>query len=165
MQYLHPAGASCVDVMRRDPRLLERGRADESDVTNILLIHSDQRRADCLGVSGHPQLRTSCPDRLAADGCAVRARVHADRELRSGTVLAADGALVVHWKYVWNLTAEDGLYDLAHDPAELRNLARDPSARPELDRLRRRLLEWLRGIGDPLASGAGAVQLDEGRTY
>ena len=27
------------------------------------------------------------------------------------------------WKYVWNATAEDELYDLEHDPGELRNLA------------------------------------------
>jgi arylsulfatase A-like enzyme len=67
------------------------------------------------------------------------------------------------WKYIWNLTAEDELYDLERDPSELHNLTRDPTARAELDRLRLRLLEWLRQIADPLASWAGAVQLEEGR--
>jgi arylsulfatase A-like enzyme len=68
------------------------------------------------------------------------------------------------WKYVWNPTAEDELYDLEGDPAELRNVARDPAFRDELRRLRHRLLEWLRETGDPLAQWAGAVQLGEGRT-
>ncbi|MEL7237493.1 MAG: sulfatase-like hydrolase/transferase, partial [Planctomycetota bacterium] len=36
--------------------------------TNILLIHSDQHRFDCLGVNGHPQLKTPNLDRLAREG-------------------------------------------------------------------------------------------------
>ncbi|MEO1237183.1 MAG: sulfatase-like hydrolase/transferase [Planctomycetota bacterium] len=35
---------------------------------NILLIHSDQHRYDCLGLHGHPQLQTPNLDRLAAHG-------------------------------------------------------------------------------------------------
>jgi arylsulfatase A-like enzyme len=35
---------------------------------NIVLIHSDQHRADCLGCAGHPVLRTPNLDRLAAEG-------------------------------------------------------------------------------------------------
>ncbi len=35
---------------------------------NILLIHSDQHRYDCLGVNGHPFLQTPNLDRLAAEG-------------------------------------------------------------------------------------------------
>lgn len=35
---------------------------------NILLIHSDQHRHDCLGVSGHPLLQTPHLDRLASEG-------------------------------------------------------------------------------------------------
>lgn len=35
---------------------------------NVLLIHSDQHRWDCLGVHGHPFLRTPNLDRLAAGG-------------------------------------------------------------------------------------------------
>jgi arylsulfatase A-like enzyme len=38
------------------------------DRPNILLIHSDQHRYDCLGVNGHPQLQTPHLDRLAAEG-------------------------------------------------------------------------------------------------
>jgi arylsulfatase A-like enzyme len=35
---------------------------------NLLLIHSDQHRYDCLGAHGHPVLRTPALDRLAAGG-------------------------------------------------------------------------------------------------
>lgn len=35
---------------------------------NILLIHSDQHRFDCVGVNGHPLVRTPNMDRLAAGG-------------------------------------------------------------------------------------------------
>jgi arylsulfatase A-like enzyme len=35
---------------------------------NILLIHSDQHRFDCVGVNGHPQLQTPHLDRLAREG-------------------------------------------------------------------------------------------------
>lgn len=35
---------------------------------NILLIHSDQHRFDCLGVHGHPQVQTPHLDRLAREG-------------------------------------------------------------------------------------------------
>lgn len=36
--------------------------------TNVLLIHSDQHRFDCLGVNGHPLVPTPHLDRLAAQG-------------------------------------------------------------------------------------------------
>lgn len=39
---------------------------------NILLIHSDQHRYDCLGCNGHPLLETPNIDRLAADGVNFR---------------------------------------------------------------------------------------------
>lgn len=35
---------------------------------NILLIHSDQHRYDCLGANGHPFLKTPNLDRLAGEG-------------------------------------------------------------------------------------------------
>lgn len=57
-----------------------------------------------------------------------------------------------HWKYIWNATAEDELYDLAHDPGEIVNLAGDTAAQGELHRLRRRLVEWMDAEGDPLCN-------------
>lgn len=39
---------------------------------NVLLIHSDQHRFDCVGVNGHPLLRTPNLDRLARTGVNFR---------------------------------------------------------------------------------------------
>lgn len=36
--------------------------------TNVLVIHTDQHRLDCLGAYGHPDIETPHIDRLAADG-------------------------------------------------------------------------------------------------
>jgi arylsulfatase A-like enzyme len=53
------------------------------------------------------------------------------------------------WKYVRYLSYGEELYDLAADPGELRNLARDPAAAPERTRLARELDDWIRRTGDP----------------
>jgi arylsulfatase len=39
---------------------------------NIILITTDQQRADCLGINGHPELRTPFLDSLAASGINFR---------------------------------------------------------------------------------------------
>jgi arylsulfatase A-like enzyme len=54
------------------------------------------------------------------------------------------------WKYIWNATAVDELYDLEQDPAEWHNRARDPAAVEELARMKRRMLAWLEQVGDPM---------------
>ncbi len=68
------------------------------------------------------------------------------------------------WKYVWNATAEDELYDLGADPWELRNLARDPACADELSRLRHRLVEWMERTNDRLLNQWTRPQLLEDRT-
>ncbi len=54
------------------------------------------------------------------------------------------------WKYIWNATAEDELYDTVNDPGELQNVATDPRWRSEGSRLRRRLLAWMEASDDRL---------------
>jgi arylsulfatase A-like enzyme len=54
------------------------------------------------------------------------------------------------WKYVWNATAEDELYDLHSDPGEITNRAADPECVEELARLRSRLLVWMEQTEDRL---------------
>ncbi len=63
------------------------------------------------------------------------------------------------WKYVWNLTDVDELYDLEADPGELTNLASHPDYGNELSRLRRQLTAWLESISDPLLNEFTRVQL------
>jgi arylsulfatase A-like enzyme len=66
------------------------------------------------------------------------------------------------WKYIWNATAEDELYDLALDPGEVHNVATQAAHGDELARLRGRLVAWMEAIGDPLLNGWTRGQLLEG---
>ena len=66
------------------------------------------------------------------------------------------------WKYVWNATAEDELYDLQSDPGEITNRATDPVCSGELIRLRERLVAWMEEVQDPLLNGWNRAQLVEG---
>lgn len=55
-----------------------------------------------------------------------------------------------HWKYVWNLTDVDELYDLQNDPWETVNLAGRADAQSALAGLRVELARELERLGDPL---------------
>jgi arylsulfatase A-like enzyme len=66
------------------------------------------------------------------------------------------------WKYVWNLTAEDELYDLEADPAEITNLAARPEAAEPLAHMRRRMLAWLEETRDPILNRWTRRQLAQG---
>lgn len=63
------------------------------------------------------------------------------------------------WKYVWNLTAQDELYDLLSDPAELHNLAQQPEYGDQLMHMRGRMIPWMELIGDPILNEFTRVQL------
>jgi len=57
------------------------------------------------------------------------------------------------WKYVYGRRGKMlALYDLADDPHEDRNLAREKAHAPTVRRMHRRLLEIMRSDGDPLAA-------------
>ena len=66
------------------------------------------------------------------------------------------------WKYVWNATAEDELYDMVNDPHELTNRAGAASCAGELARLRGRLIDWMQQTHDPLCNEWILTQLREG---
>lgn len=67
------------------------------------------------------------------------------------------------WKYVWNPTAEDELYHLATDPAELHNRAADRACADVLKALRRLVVEWMEATGDRLLNHWTRRQLLEGK--
>ncbi|WP_274361970.1 sulfatase-like hydrolase/transferase [Paenibacillus thermotolerans] len=56
------------------------------------------------------------------------------------------------WKYIWNTTDVDELYDLERDPAELMNVAADERCSATLRELRLSLYERLQADGDPLVA-------------
>ena len=58
------------------------------------------------------------------------------------------------WKYIWNATDVDELYDLRSDPAEMVNLIEDPSNRELLGELRSALHAELVEHGDRLVDNA-----------
>ncbi|WP_428386795.1 sulfatase-like hydrolase/transferase [Mucisphaera sp.] len=64
------------------------------------------------------------------------------------------------WKYVWNLTTEDELYDLDTDPAELVNRIGDPACSDERNRLRLRMIGWCESIGDLILNEFTRPQLE-----
>lgn len=69
------------------------------------------------------------------------------------------------WKYIWNATAEDELYDLAADPGEITNLAADAAYASMLAELRRALAAWMAATKDPLLNQWTKRQLLDGRKY
>jgi arylsulfatase A-like enzyme len=68
------------------------------------------------------------------------------------------------WKYVWNATAEDELYDLVTDVGEIQNLAQDKDRFDVLVYLRKRLLAWMEEINDPLLNNWNRDQLLDNRS-
>ena len=68
------------------------------------------------------------------------------------------------WKYVWNATGEDELYDLERDPGEIINLATVSEAQADLSRLRQRLVAWMEEQRDPLCNAWTKPTLLAGRT-
>ena len=67
------------------------------------------------------------------------------------------------WKYVWNPTAEDELYELQADTGELVNLASEAAHADALRQLRAQLVTWMQETNDPLLNGWTKRQLLEGR--
>jgi len=68
---------------------------------NILLIHVDQHRYDCVGVNGHPAAHTPNLDRLAAEGvnfthafCPIAVCMPARTSLMTGLYATQHGCLV-----------------------------------------------------------------------
>lgn len=70
------------------------------------------------------------------------------------------------WKYVWNLTDVDELYDLKTDPGELRNRIADPEQQQRVAQMRRRLHDLLLAQGDRFAGNEWMErQLLEGKKH
>jgi len=78
-------------------------------------------------------------------------------DLYNGMSFAVRAIRDERYKYVWNPQAMDEFYDLAADPAEMCNLDGLDAARPQRDRLRARLFEWINKTGDDLPERVAAL--------
>lgn len=67
------------------------------------------------------------------------------------------------WKYIWNATDRDELYNLENDPHEIENLASDKTFSNEISGMRKRLYTWMEETGDKLVNDWIKTQLLEGR--
>lgn len=68
------------------------------------------------------------------------------------------------YKYVYNATDLDELYDLEADPAEVHNLAARPEMAEVLKRMQKRLIEWMEASNDRQLNTWIRTQLEHGRT-
>lgn len=132
---------------------------------NVLLITLDQLRADCLGVAGHPLVRTPNLDRLAASG--VRFANHFSNCAPCGPARAS--LLTGLWQMNHRVTGNGA--PLADDLPMLPRLLRDAGYRPtlfgytdttidprDLDPDDPRRTEW----EQPMSGFEVGVHLDEG---
>ena len=65
---------------------------------------------------------------------------------------------MVRWgsyKYVYNASDEDELYDLAEDPAELNNCIQEAKYQPIAEEGRQRIWNWVQASNDPIRGAAG----------
>jgi arylsulfatase A-like enzyme len=55
-----------------------------------------------------------------------------------------------HFKYIWNMTDVDELYDMVNDPYELENLSHNDNFKETLSEMRLKLYELLKKEGDDI---------------
>lgn len=67
------------------------------------------------------------------------------------------------WKYIWNSTDIDELYNLRTDPWEMKNLISEFEYKDTLKYLRHELYKSLKNRKDPIINWTGGVQLLEGK--
>ena len=59
------------------------------------------------------------------------------------------------WKYIYNPSSEDELYDMVSDPAELYNLAGQLGYKHVLRRMKERMVNWMRQTNDSIVDEEG----------
>ena len=97
----------------------------------------------CHGRSLMPILRSECLDGWLQE---AYCEFHGSHMGLYSLRLLADE----RYSYVYHTNDIDELYDHATDPGELRNLAETPEAAAVLQRMRRRMVEWMRNTDDHL---------------
>lgn len=140
-----------IPLIVRVPGLTRPGTVRQEFVTNMDLA------ATALDIAGVPvpddyQARSLLP--LLTDAHPdwpdhVVCEYHGHRYLFSQRMVRWD-----HYKYVFNASSFDELYDLEKDPHELRNLIDDPSMQAVVREGQRRILQWMEDTADGLLHAA-----------
>ncbi|HIG47965.1 MAG TPA: DUF4976 domain-containing protein [candidate division Zixibacteria bacterium] len=126
---------------------------------NVIVILSDQLRADCVGCYGNPIIRTPpinlCPTLMDCAGLEVapevqgrnlQAALTGEKSPHRDYIFAENGAVKMlrgsRYKLVYYPTQPYGeLYDLAADPDECYNIYDDPEHQQTRDQMMRDLLD------------------------
>lgn len=157
-----------VPLIVRWPERLESRMTNDSFIYNML----DLGPTICEATGAEsPPLAHGVPIFDEEDGVLTFSRESAEREHVVSTYNGQQFGLFSQrmlrtrsWKYVWNLTDVDELYDLENDPEELVNRVDDENAVNVLADLRIRLLTHLQEVGDSIVDNVWmARQLATGR--
>lgn len=142
------------------------GRVAAGAVCDAFVSHSVDLAATLCDVAGIPAPKTfqghSLMPLLAGDSSGARDDIYATYFGNQFGLYSQRMVRDARWKYVYNATAEDELYDLDADPGEIHNRAPDPGSANELARLRQRLVAWMKATDDPLLNRWTRAQLLEG---
>ncbi|BAM02644.1 sulfatase-like hydrolase/transferase [Phycisphaera mikurensis] len=144
-----------VPLVARFPGRIEPGSVRDDFVVHELDLHATLLSAAGVGVPDH------------AEGLDLLAGATGREDVFSqyfGCQFGQYSTRMVRdrrWKYVWNLTAVDELYDLQTDPIEFVNRVHDPAAAGELARLRQRTLHWCETLDDRICNGFTRLQLED----
>ena len=138
-----------VPMMMRWPGVIPAGRVCEEFVSDAIDLPSTLCEAAGAAI---PSTFQGCSLLPAARGTGGTGREDIFASYHGNQFGAYSQRMVRdrRWKYVWNATAEDELYDLQSDPGELVNRAPDTACAAEVMRLRGRLVHWMESTGDAL---------------
>jgi arylsulfatase A-like enzyme len=156
------------DVMRVPLLLRWPGRLPAGRACDAFISHAIDLPTTLAEAAGAPVPETFAGRDLLAliDGRDVSPRPDVFAQWSGGQFGSYTQRMVRdrRWKYVWNATDRDELYDLAADPGEKCNLAGSSDHADQLARLRHRLVDWMAQIGDVMLNRWTREQLLSGAT-
>lgn len=94
-----------------EPEGSTQSTPNRADLMNVLLITLDQFRGDCLGVAGHPLVKTPHLDRLARDGVRLARHYSQSAPCSPGRASLYTGMYQMNHRVVANGTPLDARFD------------------------------------------------------
>jgi len=153
-----------IPLIIRYPNVCDKGIVSSAFVSNMLDIAPTIEEICYLSPAGERHGQSLLPllkgeeqpwrDSAVSSGNGQQFGFYSNRSIRTK-----------RWRYVWNLTDVDELYDHDNDPGELLNLSANPEYADVLKELRLALHIKLVAYSDPFAGGWVEKQLTEGKKY